>query len=130
MNEPVFHTDVLEKLMTACGDDPETLEIIGDCIKDFSAYHAAIVEMETWLKLHNYGNTDRAAYQDRKVSLDKARTVCHNAVLGRVSILNRMAAQAGLEPVYDGTVSEERPYRRQVANAVLAYLEDVIQRRL
>lgn len=130
MNEPVFHADVLEKLVAAYGDDPEVLEMIGDCIRDFSAYHAAIVEMETWLKLYNYDNTDRTTYQDKKVSLDKARTVCHNAVLGRVNVLNRMAAQTGLEPVYDGTVSEERPYRRQVANAVLAYLEDVIRNRM
>lgn len=37
----MLHANVLEKRMTACGDDPEVLEMIGDCVRDFSAYHAA-----------------------------------------------------------------------------------------
>lgn len=130
MSEPNFHADMLEKLMAVYGDNPGALNMIRECLRSFSAYHAAIVEMEVWLKLYNYGNTDRADYQDKRVSLDKARTVCHNTVLSSMNILNRMAMQAGLEPVYDGTISEERPYRRQVANAALAYLEDIIRERL
>lgn len=130
MSEPKFHADVLEKLMAFYGDDPEALNMILQCLHSFSAYHTAIVEMEVWLKLCNYGNTNRADYQDKRVSLDRARTVCHNAVLSSMNILNRMAAQAGSDPVYDGTVSEERPYRRQAANAALAYLEDIIRERL
>lgn len=34
-----------------------------------------------------------------------------------------------LEPIYAGTVSKERPYRREVANAVLDYLQSVIENR-
>lgn len=130
MREPEFHAEVLEKLVAAYRDDPEALEMIQECLRSFSAYHAAIVDMEVWLKLYNYSNTDRADYQDTKSRLDKARTISHDAVLIQVGILNRLAAQKELEPVYDGTVSKERPYRRQVANAVLAYLETVITKRL
>ena len=62
-------------------------------------------------------------------ALDRSRTVAHNAVISGVKILNRMAKQADLPPVYDGIVSEARPYRREVANAVFAYIEDVIRNR-
>jgi hypothetical protein len=37
-------------------------------------------------------------------------------------MLNRMAAMAGLPSVYEGTISEDQPYRRQVADAVLEYV--------
>jgi len=40
-----------------------------------------------------------------------------------------MAAKEGLELIYNGIVSEERPYRREVANAVLEYVEKVIRER-
>jgi len=62
-------------------------------------------------------------------SLDKKRTMLHNRVLIAVNVLNRMASKENLKPVYDGIVSEERPYRREVANAVLEYVEKIIKER-
>lgn len=44
-------------------------------------------------------------------------------------MLNRMASKAGVGPIYGGTVSEEMPYRRQVADAVLEYVESIISDR-
>jgi hypothetical protein len=61
--------------------------------------------------------------------MDRKRTSCHNAVLANVSMLNRMAAMAGLPPVYEGVISEDQPYRRQVADAVLEYVHKIIQDR-
>ncbi len=61
--------------------------------------------------------------------MDKARTRAHNAVLANVKLLNRLAENAGLAPVYEGTVSQERPYRREVADAVMAYIASVIEDR-
>lgn len=130
MSEPKFHGDELKKLIETYRNDPEALEMIRDCLKSFSSYHAAIMEMEVWLKLYGYDNMDRAAYQDRRVSLDQARTVCHNAVISSVNILNRMASAAGVGLVYDGPVSEESPIRRQVGNGVLDWVEQVIRERL
>ena len=68
-------------------------------------------------------------YKDYVSKLDKMRTVTHNSVLANVNVLNRLAAKNSLPPVYDGIVSEERPYRREVANAVLAYVEKIIKNR-
>ena len=63
-------------------------------------------------------------------SRDKTRTRCHNAVIAQVNCLNRLAEEAGIPPLYDGVVSEERPYRRQVADAVLDFVRDSILNRL
>ena len=62
-------------------------------------------------------------------AVDRTRTLYHNSVISNVSILNRMADKAGLDPVYDGVVSKERPYRREVANAVFEYIESIINSR-
>lgn len=59
-----------------------------------------------------------------------ARAARHNSVISHVSALNRMVTTVGLEPIYDGTVSEERPYRRQVANGVLGYIEQMVHDRM
>lgn len=125
-----FSAQSFHKLMEGSQDDPELLEFLSDCLASFRAYQSAIVEMEGWLKVYRPETLGVQAYQERRTDLDKARSRCHNAVLANISALNRMADAAGLEPVYDGTVSEEQPYRRQVADAVLGYLAGLIHERL
>ena len=61
--------------------------------------------------------------------LDKSRTMQHDSLLTGVNVLNRLAAMKNIEPIYDGTVSKERPYRREVANAALDFLQSVIENR-
>lgn len=41
-------------------------------------------------------------------------------------VLNRLAASNGLELVYDGVLSREQPYRRQIADAVMRYLNEIV----
>lgn len=52
----------------------------------------------------------------------------HDSILGNVNLLNRLAERNNLPLVYDGIVSHERPYRREVANAVLEYVENLIKK--
>lgn len=125
-----FSAQTFHTLIDRAQDDQELLEFFGDCLDSFRAYEAAILEMEGWMKLYRPATLGTAAYQDRREALDKARSRCHNAVLANVSALNRMAAAQGLEPVYDGTVSEDAPYRRQVADAVLGYLRALVEARV
>lgn len=125
-----FSAQTFHTLMDRAQDDQELLEFFGDCLASFRAYEAAILEMEGWMKLYRPATLGTTAYQDQREALDKARTRCHNAVLANMSALNRMAAAQGLEPVYDGTVSEEPPYRRQVADAVLGYLHTLVEGRV
>lgn len=124
-------TETIDRLIEICnGNGDEFLqETLCEALESFEAYHMAIYTMETKRRVYSAQSMDRQAYQDMVERLDKDRTRHHNSVLANVNLLNRMAAAENLKPVYDGIVSEERPYRREVANAVLAYVEDVIKKR-
>lgn len=128
---PNISKDNLEKLITVKKAEGNTrhLKAISDFFKLASEYHAAILEMEAWMKLNDSTTLDREEYQAKRMELDKQRRSKHNLLLIQVSMLNRIANNAGLEPIYDGTISEDRPYRRQVANAVLAFIETLVQER-
>ena len=117
----------IEKLLLLYREDPVTLKFLGEIFDSFEEYHRAVFKEQLGRLL--YAAEDAEAYRDRIVSLDRARTVHHNSVIANVGILNRLAEKNGLPPVYDGVVSEERPYRREVANAVFAYLEEIINNR-
>ena len=124
-----FKEDALQKIIQHYKEDKETIEVIYDILKGFEEYHMKIYEMEIKMRLFSYDTLGREDYQYMVKELDKMRTMQHNSILSGVNILNRLAANAELESVYDDIVSEERPYRREVANAVLAYVEDVIKNR-
>ena len=123
------NTETLHKLIENYHDDADALKMIKESLTMFEEYHAAIYGMETKLFFYSHGMTKGDDYQKTVEELDRTRTTRHNAVLVHVNILNRMAKQLGLPPFYDGVVSEERPYRREVANAVLEYVEGIIQNR-
>ena len=116
-------------LINANKEDSDCLDMILQCVQSFEDYHSAIFEMEVKMKIYNASNTSREAYQDLVSALDRTRTTHHNAVLANVNILNRIAEKSSIEPLYAGIVSEERPHRREVANAVLAYVESVVRER-
>ena len=118
----------LNDLIRSCKDDAELLKEVRDALLSFEEYHTAIYKMETKRKILE-GTMDARQFQEEITSLDRARTDCHNAVLANVSMLNRIAAMYGLPPVYDGTVSEKQPFRRQVADAVLGYVQEIILER-
>ena len=127
----MFNCEVLNKLISiyqADGDD-YMLNLICDELETFEEYHAAIYSMETKMKIKSPKSMEREDYQFMVESLDKKRTMLHNRVLIAVNVLNRMAAKEGLGLIYDGVVSEERPYRREVANAILEYVSNVIKQR-
>ena len=121
--------DRLEALVTAERNNPDMSQVIRDTIRSFSDYHAAIYHMETEMMLLREEMGDRETYRQTVSSLDSVRTNAHNLVISQVGLLNRVAQRAGLPPVYDGEVSEKKPYRRELANAVLAWVEAVIRNR-
>ena len=115
----------LDNLIQACKADSELLEIIQDALRSFEEYHTAIYSMEIRKQLLA-GTVDALQYQEEIGEMDRRRTGSHNAVISNISLLNRLAEQAGLPPVYEGVISREQPYRRQIADAVLDYVRDVI----
>ncbi len=124
------NADTVQKLFVAFRDDPETLETIEYALMAFESYHQAIYELEIKKRLYSGGAMDADEYRDLISRLDKTRTINHNALLTHVNVLNRIAAEVKLPPFYDGIVSEERPYRREVANAVLDYVQMIIVERM
>ena len=115
----------LDNLIQACKTDSELLEIIQDALRSFEEYHTAIYSMEIRKQLLA-GTVDALQYQEEIGEMDRRRTSSHNAVISNISLLNRLAEQAGLPPVYEGVISRDQPYRRQIADAVLDYVRDVI----
>lgn len=127
MNE--INTNALDKLIQNSRHDKESIEMIYDIFKGFEEYHKKIIDMEIKIRLYSTEILEREEYQSMVTELDKHRTMQHDSLLTGVNILNRMAAMKGLDPIYSGTISKERPYRREVANAVLDYLQSVITNR-
>ena len=124
-----INNETITKLITACQEDKDMLDILYSSLKSFEEYHSVIFDMEMWMKVFSYKSIDKEEYQSKVTDMDRRRTMCHNSVLSSVNILNRLAAKENLPLVYDGVVSEERPYRREVANAVLEYVENIVKNR-
>ncbi len=109
-------------------DDRDALDFIKSCLDSFEQYHRAVFDDQVFQLIYG-GALEGDEYREGRSSVDRVRTINHNCVLTNVTVLNRMAVKAGIEPVYDGIVSEERPYRREVADAVFEYIESIINNR-
>lgn len=124
----MLRKETIEKLISIYKDDEKMLKIIERNLMSFEEYHHAIIEMETWIQVYS-GNVSTEVYQEKVSLLDKRRTSEHNSVLDDVNLLNRLAEKNNLPLVYEGIISHERPYRREVANAVLEYVDEIIKNR-
>ena len=125
----MIHKESIQKLINTNKDDAELLGLIEDCLSSFSEYHSCIYGMEIWLSLYGYHNLSKENYQDKSTALDKSRSTAHNAVISSIGILNRLCDQNNISPIYEGIVSVERLYRVEIADAVLAYVEDIVKQR-
>lgn len=123
----MINAEVINKLFDVCSDGME-LEMIQSCVKSFHEYHSIIYHMETFLRFKDK-DMSIADYQYTLTNYDTRRTNCHNIVIQNIGILNRMAKRYGLDPVYSGIVSTERPHRRVLANEVLEYVEYIVKER-
>lgn len=116
------------KLIEIYRDNTKVIKSIERCIMSFEEYHSSIYKMETWMKIYG-NNSSKEEHKDTIANLDKSRTLQHNALLGNVNLLNRLAEKNKLPLVYDGIISHERPYHREVANSVLEYIDFTINNR-
>lgn len=119
----------IDALLTAYANDPKGLNFLYRCLSAFEDYHAAVFRMEVQGYVYSHERIGLDDFREMSAANDKARTSAHNNLLGQVRALNRLAEKHGLPLVYDGTISESPPYRREVADAVFAYLEDIIRNR-
>ena len=125
----MLNADSIDKLIAFHKSNSMMLSFIKKALDSFEEYHKAVFDEQLFPVIFGNGAMDADEYREQAMALDRKRTIRHNTVITNVGILNRMAQNAGLPPVYDGIVSEERPYRREVANAVFAYMEGIINKR-
>lgn len=121
-----LQSETLVSLIRFYKDDADMVELIMDAIKSFEAYHASIYKLEAQKYLYSAGVMDAETYREEIPLLDQQRTNCHNQVLSNVQVLNRLAEKAGLPYIYDGVISRDQPYRREVADAILSYVGQVM----
>ena len=111
----------LEKLIREVSNDKERFDIVYEGLISFEEYHDEIFFSEI---ARLYGE------KDEYIEKDKARTIRHNKVISVVGILNRFAEEKGIGKIYDGVISREQPYRRELADSVLDYVSNIIRRRI
>lgn len=119
----------LIKLIQFTKSDEELSVFIDDCLLAFSEYAQSIYDMETKLLLKGPRDMERDVWQHFYTQLDETRRSKHNRVIGSIRMLNRLAEKVELPPFYEGIVSEEKPYRRMIADEVLEYVSSVIKER-
>ena len=125
-----INVDTLNGMIKHFKDDSDDLKMIVSTLNAFESYHQAIYQLEITRKLFANGAMDGQDYREQCELQDTTRTRNHDALLDGITMLNRMAAEAGLEPLYDGEVSREQPIRRQVADAVLEFVNHVMLERI
>lgn len=103
----------------------EDLSFLHESLLAFSKYAAAIYQLEVYMILNG-----KDADPDERESLDKVRTHAHESVIRHIEPLNGFCKKYGIPPVYAGTVSEARPFRVEIADAVLSYVNDVLEKRV
>ncbi len=125
----MLNKESISKLLVVYKNNPDIVKFIKSAIDSFEDYHKAVFDEQMFPIIYGNGAMDAEAFREQAMALDRKRTIRHNSMIANVGILNRMAKNANLPPIYNGVVSEERPYRREVANAVFAYIEEIINNR-
>ena len=125
-----INRETLNSLIRHFKDDKDDLDMIVKTLEAFEDYHRAIYQLEITRRLSSCDAIDPDTYRTETENRDRTRTIHHNSVIAQVGMLNRMAEEANLPPFYDGVVSEERPYRRELADAVLAFVREVMINRV
>ena len=125
----MVNIETLNGLLRHFRDDQDDIAAIVHAMETFEDYHNAIYRLEITRRLFSCNAIESETYRSDTVERDRLRTYNHNAVIAQVNLLNRMAEEASLPPFYEGVVSEEKPYRRELANAILGFIQEVIVNR-
>ena len=122
--------ETVTRLMEIHKDEPDLLEVIVDALESFEKYHQSVYKLEIRRMLYASGAMSAETYREVIPELDSVRTANHNVLLSEVTLLNRLAKQDGLPLFCEGEISGERPVRTRVADAVLAFVRQVISDRI
>lgn len=115
----------IQELFNLIKEDPDGTSFVRESLQTFSTYSAAIFRMEMY-KLTQGVDPSEASELSR---LDESRSRAHDAVIAGVENLNYVCDKNKIPPIYNGTVARERPYRVEIADAVLLYVQKVMENR-
>ena len=87
----MINEETILSLLKIYKDDEKILNTIQRCLISFEEYHSQIYKLEICMKIFSNGNVDKDNYKIKIEELDKSRTTYHNALLGNVNVLNRLA---------------------------------------
>lgn len=124
----MLNNETINRLMQIYSEDTMVMDTIKNTVIDFEEYHYAIYKMECFIRFRDNTMAPNE-YKEKMMELDSNRTRKHNAIITGIKIINRLAEQNNIPLVYSGIVSEDRRYRREVANSVLEYVEIIIKGR-
>ncbi len=117
------------ELAENCRNAPEDLELLQHILDSIEDYHRAIIRESSYHALYAEAPGDPRQFRETYHALDQARTSAHNLLLQHIAMLNNLAKAYQLPPLYAGEISERQPCRRQVADAALALLQEIIEHR-
>ena len=123
MNE--INENSIQGLFNVFIDEPDGTSFIRESLQTFSSYSAAIFRMETY-KLSQGDDPSETSELSR---LDESRSNAHEAVIASIKNLNHICEVNKIPPIYKGTVAPEHPYRVEIADAVLLYVQKVMENR-
>lgn len=89
-------------LREAWKDDFDVLDIIERTICSFGQYIEVIMRMEAAQGTRTSMIGDSSNYITIIESLDKSRKIIHDSIMTNLKIVNRLAEQKGLPPIYEG----------------------------
>lgn len=114
----------LEKRFAA-ESNAEDAAYLTETLLSFSKYASAIYELEVYMLING-----KEANPDEHKRLDDKRSHAHDSVISHLEGLAGFCRIYDIPPVYSGALSRERPYRVDIADAVLAYVNDVLEKRV
>lgn len=117
--------DSFNKLVYACKEDDDMLDIIESDIKSLGEYVHTVYMMEASLTVLR-SRFEGQDLRDRIASLDQNRRLSHERAIMGVKRLNRFAEMEGLEPVFGGNVDD----RYQIADFCKAAVDELFDGRI
>ena len=115
---------LLQKRFTT-ESNAEDAAFMAETLLSFSRYASAIYELEVYMLMNG-----EEADPDEHKRLDEKRSHAHESVISHLEALNGLCRMYDIPAVYSGKLLREYPFRVEIADAVLAYVYDVLEKRV
>jgi len=111
-------------LLNLTKNDADLCEIFLDTVKSCAGYVSAVCESEAQIKIARL-TLDGADLRDRVTDWDQRRHNAHEAAILNTKILNRIAGQKGVGPIFTGDINK----RLEVADFCLELTTRIFEER-